>query len=242
MAATRRLPVLPPAVLLPQPQRRGRFLRRLNRFAVEILLEEGVVTAHLPNSGRMRELLVEGHPTVLVARPAPGRKTAYDMLLVQYQGHWVSVDSRLPSALAYQALRQRALPTWAAYSEVRREARYGDSRLDLELRNGAQRALIETKSVNLVEEGRALFPDAPTTRGQRHLRTLIQAHREGIAAGVLFIIQREDARCFSPYDAADPEFGRWLREAAKAGVVVDAYRCKVSPEAMVLDMPVPVDL
>ena len=90
------------------------------------------------------------------------------MLLVQYQGHWVSVDSRLPAALAYKALEQGALPAWAGYTQVRREAVYGDSRIDLALRNGGRRALIETKSVNLVEDGVALFPDAPTTRGQRH--------------------------------------------------------------------------
>ena len=82
----------------------------------------------------------------------------------------------------------------------------------------------------------ALFPDAPTTRGQRHLRTLIQAQREGIAAGVLFVIQREDARSFHPHDAADPAFGHWLREAAQAGVRVEAYRCLVTPEAMTLEL------
>ena len=231
-----------PNIALPQPQQRGRFIRRLNRFAVEVELDKGAVQAHLPNSGRMTELLVPGYPVVLVECPSPNRKTAFDMLLVQYQGHWVSVDSRLPSALAYKALEQGALPAWAGYTQVRREAVYGDSRIDLALRNGDRRALIETKSVNLVENGVALFPDAPTTRGQRHLRTLMQAQREGIAAGVLFVIQREDARSFHPHDAADPEFGHWLREAAQAGVLVEAYRCLVTPEAMTLDSAIPVEL
>ncbi len=125
---------------------------------------------------------------------------------------------------------------------MRREAVYGDSRIDLALRNGDRHALIETKSVNLVEDGVALFPDAPTTRGQRHLRTLMQAQREGIAAGVLFVIQREDARSFHPHDAADPAFGHWLREAAQAGVRVEAYRCLVTPEAMTLNSAIPVEL
>ncbi|MBI2886006.1 MAG: DNA/RNA nuclease SfsA [Chloroflexi bacterium] len=232
------------ALSLPGPQRLGRFLRRVNRFAVEVEVEvDGEpMMAHLPNSGRMTELLVAGHPALLIARPGPARKTAYDMALVQYRGIWVSVDSRLPSALAYEALRQRALPPWATYTQVRREAAYRDSRLDLELWDGQRRCLVETKSVNLVCNGRALFPDAPTARGARHLRTLTQAVSEGISAGVLFIVQREDATSLSPYDDADPEFGQALREAARAGVAVHAYRCSVSPERIALDGPVPVEL
>ena len=229
---------------LPQPQRRGAFVRRLNRFAVEVALEGGeVVVAHLPNSGRMLELLVPGHPVVVAHRPAAHRKTAYDLLLVEYHGHWVSVDSRLPPAVAAEALRRGAMPEWAAYRHVRREVAYHDSRLDLEVTDGSGgRCLIETKSCNLVEDGLALFPDAPTTRGTRHLYTLIHAVEAGIVAGVLFIIQRDDAERLRPFDAADPAFGRALRAAAAAGVTVAAYRCRVTPEAMTLDRAVPVEL
>ena len=205
-------------------------------------MDQGGVAAHLPNSGRMEELLVPGRSVVLAECPAIHRKTRFDMLLVRYQGRWVSVDSRLPSALAAEALRQRALPAWERYGEVRREVTWGDSRFDLELRDGAHRCLVETKSVNLVEDGRALFPDAPTTRGVRHVRTLIEAVRAGLEAGVLFVIQREDAEVLSPFDAADPDFGRALREATAAGVTVLAYRCRVTPERITLGAPVPVEL
>ena len=220
----------------------GLFVQRLNRFAVLVDLDGEQVVAHLPNSGRMRELLVLGHRALLVQRSGPNRKTGYDMVLVQYQGLWVSVDARMPSALAFEALKQQALTPWCMYSQVKREAVYGDSRLDLELREGTRRCLVETKSVNLVCQGRALFPDAPTTRGTRHMRTLMKAVAEGIAAGVLFVIQREDATSLSPYDEADPEFGRALREAAQSGVEVHAVRCRVSPEEIILVGPVPVVL
>lgn len=227
---------------LDQPQRVGRFLRRLNRFAVAVALPEGSVVAHLPNSGRMTELLVAGRRVVLVARPGPGRRTAWDMALVAYRGVWVSVDSRLPSALAAAALWQRAIPEWAAATAVRREVTWRDSRFDLELRDGDRRWYVETKSVNLVEGGRALFPDAPTTRGARHLRTLIAARQAGHGAGVLFVIQRADARVLAPFDAADPDFGRALREAAAAGVTVLAYGCRVTSKRMTLAARVPVVL
>ena len=232
----------PPFIAFPQPQHIGWFIKRLNRFAVLVDLDEGIVQAHLPNSGRMTELLVEGHKVVLIPMVGALRKPHFDMVLVEYQGHWVSVDSRIPSALAHTAFVQQAIPSWATFTDVRREVVYGESRLDIELRSDNRRALIETKSVNLVEDGIALFPDAPTTRGQRHLRELIRAVEEGIPAGVLFIIQRNDARVFRPFDAADPEFGRWLRIAAKAGVAVEAYGCSVTPEVMVLDAQVPVEL
>lgn len=231
------------ALPLPQPQRRGVFARRLNRFAVEVALDGSPAVAHLPNSGRMHELLVPGHPVVVVERPEPHRKTPFDLLLIQYHGRWVSVDARLPSAMAAAALQAQALPEWAAYTSVRREVAYHDSRLDLELTDGnGRRCLIETKSCNLVEDGIALFPDAPTTRGARHLHTLVHAVQHGIAAGALFIIQRDDARVLRPFDSADPVFGQALRAAAAAGVTVAAYRCRVTPEAMTLAGPVAVEL
>lgn len=238
-----RLDAVTVAIPLPQPQRRGVFVQRLNRFAVEVSLDGMPAVAHLPNSGRMRELLVPGHPVIVVEQPGAHRKTPYDLLLVQYRNQWVSVDARLPSALAAAALRAQALPEWADYTTVRREVAYHDSRLDIELTApGGRRCLIETKSCNLVEEGIALFPDAPTTRGARHLHTLIHATQHGIAAAALFIIQRADARVLRPFDTADPAFGQALRQAAKAGVTVAAYGCCMTPDAMTLAAPVLVDL
>lgn len=228
------------SLFLPQPQQRGVFVRRLNRFAVEVEVDGEPVVAHLPNSGRMTELLVPGHPVVLVERGLVGRKTGFDMLLVQYEGHWVSVDSRLPSILAFRALGMGALAPWSAYTNVRREVTYLDSRLDLELREGDRRCLIETKSVNLVLDGCALFPDAPTIRGARHLRTLVQAKKQGLEAGALFIIQRADATRFSPHTIADPIFSQALREAMGAGVEVRAYVCHIQPDLIVLGQEVPL--
>ncbi len=230
------------SLLMPQPQRRGIFVRRVNRFAVEVEIDGRPTLAHLPNSGRMTELLAHGHQVVLAERGTAGRKTAFDMLLVQYEGHWVSVDSRLPSALAFRALQMRALAPWSQYTRVRREVAYFDSRLDLELWDGDRRCLIETKSVNLVQGGCALFPDAPTSRGTRHLRTLMHAKEAGLDAGVLFIVQRDDAIRFAPFSAADPLFSHTLREAVAAGVEARAHVCSVQPQAISLGKEIPVCL
>ncbi len=235
-------PPVAPAILFPEQRVHGTLIARLNRFAALALVGGREVVAHVPNSGRMLELMVPGHEVVLVEHASALRKTAFDLLLVRYRGNWVSVDSRLPGALAYRALLSNGLAPWQGATQVRREVVYRDSRLDLELQHAGRRTLIETKSVNLVEDGLALFPDAPTLRGTRHLRTLMQAAAEGLGAGALFIIQRADAERLRPFDAADPNFGRALREAAAWGVALHAYRCTVTPEAMALDRAIPIEL
>ena len=228
------------------------FVRRDNRFRVTVRVEGHLVWAHLPNSGRLRELLVPGRRVLLAAARAPGRRTAYDVLMVDLDGTLVSIDARLPSRLLYEALRQAQdkalqagrLEEFAGYAEVRREVIYGQSRLDLVLEGGpdGERCFIETKSVTLVEDGVALFPDAPTQRGRRHLDELARAGAEGYRAAVVFVVQRDDAIRFSPHDGADPAFGQALREAAQAGVEVYAYKCRVSEGEVTLDAPLPVTI
>ena len=234
------------------------FVKRDNRFQVTVRVEGQLVWAHLPNSGRLRELLVPGQRVLLAAAQAPGRLTSYDLLLVDLDRTLVSIDARLPSRLLYETLRQvypersrRAqdealqaglLEEFAGYAEVRREVTYGQSRLDLALDGGPDggRCFIEAKSVTLVEDGVALFPDAPTQRGRRHLGELARARAEGHRAAVVFVVQRDDATRFSPHDKADPAFSQALREAAQAGVEVYAYKCRVSEKEITLNALLPV--
>jgi len=218
------------------------FIKRDNRFRVTVRVEGHPVWVHLPNSGRLRELLVPGRRLLLAAAQAPGRLTAYDLLMVDLDGTLVSIDARLPSRLLYEALQAGRVEEFAGYAQVRREVAYGQSRLDLVLEGGPDggRCFIEVKSVTLVKEGVALFPDAPTQRGRRHLGELARARAEGHRAAVVFVVQRGDTIRFWPHDEADPAFGQALREAAQAGVEVYAYKCRVSEEEVALDAPLPV--
>ena len=208
----------------------ARFLRRLNRFAALVDLEGRETLVHVANSGRMRELLVVGN--VCWLRPAPGehRKTAYDLVLVDIGHTLVSADSRLPNHLVHRAFLEGHLSQFANYSECHREVTYGVSRLDLALIGPAGTCFIETKSVTLVEEGAGLFPDAPTTRGRKHVFSLMHALADGYRAALVFVIQRDDAQFFRPHYDADPEFGQALRQAVESGVEVYAYTCTVSQE------------
>ena len=206
--------------------REATFLERATRFSALLKLEGREEMVHLPNSGRLSELLTFGQRVIVVERRAPHRVTHYDLTMVCLGNRLVSVDARLPSKLVYEALLNGTLPQFGRYASVRREATFGQSRLDFLLR-GVPPCLLEVKSVTLVRRGMALFPDAPTSRGRRHLQTLMAATREGYNAAVLFVIQREDADSFSPNDEADPQFGSTLREVALSQVGVYAYRCIV---------------
>lgn len=224
---------LPPTV-------EGRFLRRENRFRVVVEVGDRVRYAHLPNSGRLGELLTPGRPCYLVPRPAPNRRTELDLLLMADGEVLVSVDARLPGPLFAEALAEGRLPEWGGVVQIEREVRCGDSRLDFRLEGPAGPVWVETKSVTLVEEGVALFPDAPTLRGQRHLRQLTEQARRGEGAAVVFVVQRPDAQAFAPNARADPAFAARLAEAAAVGVGVYAYACAVSREEIRVAWPLPV--
>lgn len=229
---------------------RAAFLRRLNRFAVEVKQGGRTIRAHLANSGRLTELLQPGRPVVLVARSAPKRKTRFDLALIRCQGRWISLDARKPAPLVAEAVAQERLAEFAGYRLTRTEPpapRAGAAkaasesplprgRFDLLLEGPRGPCYVETKSVTLVEDGRALFPDAVTKRGARHLRELADLAERGTETSVVFVVQRADATEFAPHWKNDPHFGWELVAARKAGVRLVACRCKVTPyEVTILD-------
>lgn len=220
----------------------GYFVLRLNRFAALAEVAGRQEMVHVANSGRLRELFEPGRRLLLAPAPGDRRKTRYDLALVDLGTTLVSADARLPNALVAEALAAGRLEPYVEFPELRREVSYGESRLDLALEGPPGRCYLETKSVTLVEDGLALFPDAPTTRGVKHLHTLIQAAAEGHRAGAIFVVQRSDATCLAPNDASDPQFGRALREAREVGIDVLAYRCLVAVEEVTLADPIPVRL
>lgn len=220
----------------------GKFITRLNRFAAMVEVQGQEVMVHLANSGRLGELLVSGYRMML--KPAPGdhRKTQFDLALVDLGTTLCSADARLPSPLLAEALDERRVAEFQDYTSVRREVTYKESRLDLLLEGGSKPCFIETKSVTLVEDGLALFPDAPTLRGVKHLRSLVDAKQNGYRASVVFVIQRDDAEAFSPHDIADPEFGQTLRSSVCAGVEAFAYCCRVTEKEIQLTRRIPINL
>ena len=222
--------------------REANFLKRENRFTCLVELQGNEESVYLPNSGRLDSILFPGQRVFLAKKESSSRRTKYDMVMTSSNGTLVSVDARVPRELVYQALYKRALPQFSGYSSIRREVAFGRSRLDFLLSRDSARCFLEVKSVTLVHENRAAFPDAPTLRGRRHLESLIHAKKEGYEAAILFVIQREDADCFLPNDKVDHDFGQALRAAQLQGVAVYAYRCKVGPKEIELGDQLPVYL
>lgn len=222
----------------------GTFVRRYKRFFADIRLDNGEpVTAHCPNSGSLKSCLVPGNPVRVSLQDRPGRKLKYTWEMIQINGGWVGINTLLPNRLVSEAIRAGNIERLADFDSLRREVKLGkNSRIDILLERGERKCFIEVKNVTLVENEIARFPDAVTERGQKHLRELMKVVKQGDDAVIFFVLQREDARIFSPADDIDPEYGKLLRRAVKSGVKLLAYQASVNPTGIFLARPVPPEL
>ena len=220
--------------------KRGRFLARPNRFVAHVELEGERVVCHVKNTGRCRELLTSGAAVYLERAENPARKTPYDLIAVEKGDLLINMDAQAPNKVFGEwAAAGRFLPGLTA---LRPEFTWEDSRFDFRLEDHRGPCFVEVKGVTLEQDGLALFPDAPTERGVKHLRGLRRAVERGYRAAVFFVVQMKGPRLFRPNDGTHPAFGQALREAAAAGVGVYAWDCAVTPESLTLDAPVEVAL
>jgi sugar fermentation stimulation protein A len=215
----------------------GIFLERPNRYLAKVTIDGAEVSAHVPDPGRLPGLMIPGRKVRLIHNPGPKRKTDYTLALVRHGSIWVSVYPVFANALVKDALEKRALPFFSGYQNFSSEVKKGKSRFDfmLEFANGP--AFVEVKSVSLVED-----TVAPTERGVKHLKELIELRKEGVRAAVLFVSQRSDTQSIVPNDDIDPEFGKWLRKAHLQGVELLGCNCKVTASSISLNQPVEVVL
>ena len=217
------------------------FQSRPNRF-LGVVLVDGVETlCFIPNPGRMKELLYRGARVYLMPVQSDTRKTHHNLTLVDHQGTLVSVDSNVPNKLVREAVDGGIIEPFKEFRVKKAEYTFGESRLDFLLESDSGKLLLEVKSCTLIRDGVALFPDAPTKRGSRHLRTLTRGLTQGRSA-VFFLIQRPDANSFRPNRETDPDFAANLEEVARAGVEVYAYTSRVDFDGVFLGSRVPIDL
>lgn len=216
----------------------GIFRLRPNRFIAHVETAEGLQICHVKNTGRCRELLVDGARVYLEESGNPARKTRFDLVAVEKGGLLINMDSQAPNQAAAEYL-PTLLP---GLTLLRPETRFGSSRFDFYAEAAGERWFVEVKGVTLERSGVALFPDAPTLRGAKHLRELGACIDQGYRACVLFIIQMAGVRLFVPNAETDPGFAGALAEAAGKGVRVAAVDCLVTPESMTVRRPVPVRL
>lgn len=220
----------------------GRLIKRYKRFLADAELSDGsIVTAHCPNSGSMKGCAIPGSRVWLSRSENPGRKLPYTWELVEVGGCMIGLNTGLPNRLAREAIENGTVGELQGYPTIRPEVPYGEhSRIDLLLEGPSRRCYVEVKNVTLVEDDRALFPDAVTERGQKHIRELMRVVREGDRGVIFFTVQRRDGVCVSPADLIDPEYGRLLRSALMNGVEALAYRAEVTQQEIRLTERLPV--
>lgn len=205
----------------------GTFLDRPNRFIAHVQIDGKTETVHVKNTGRCRELLVEGAEVWLEYAESPDRKTKYDLIAVRKSsGLLVNIDSQAPNKVAREWLKTQG------FDKIAPEYTYGDSRIDFYMEKGGEKYLLEVKGCTLEIDGIGYFPDAPTERGVKHLRELACAAKEGYHAAVAFVIQMDGVTEVRPNTATHPEFSAALEEAQEAGVEVLFLPCHVDPDSL----------
>ena len=195
----------------------------------------------MPNTGRCKELLIEGVTVYLTYNDNPNRKTSYTLIGVMKGDRLINIDSQAPNQVVEEALLKNKIYLGFKYNKIKREYTHGDSRFDFYLEGEGQKALMEVKGVTLEKDGIVAFPDAPTKRGLKHVKGLDNS-QENYLTFVLFVIQMEDVKFFTPNYLTDPGFSRGLKEASENGVKVLAYDSIVTKNSIELNKEVPVIL
>ncbi len=216
---------------------KGTFLSRPNRFIANVMINGKACVCHVKNTGRCKELLVQGATVLLEKSSNPNRKTEYDLIAVYKGNRLINMDSSAPNEVAYEWLKKQ-------YPDaiIKREKTWKDSRFDFYIENDCDKLFIEVKGVTLENNGIVLFPDAPTLRGVKHLNGLTQWVKEGGKAMALFVVQMSDVKYFTPNKTTHPEFAQALKEAQNQGVEVKAVDCTVSENSLTINKEIQVIL
>lgn len=218
------------------------FLRRYQRFLVDARLPDGQeITVHCPNTGSMRGCLEPGCEIRLSSSANPRRRYPFTLELSRLHGVWIGVNTSRANALVREALAAGVISELGPMDSSQAEVTVAPGcRLDFLLRHGQTRTYVEVKNCTLAQGGVALFPDAVTARGAKHLQVLRELRHQGHGAAVLFCVQRQDTQRFAPAGHIDPFYAQALRQAAQDGVGVLAYQAEVREDGVTLRWPLPV--
>ncbi len=219
----------------------GTMVKRYKRFFADVALEDGtVVTSHCPNTGSMRGVSTPGSRVYVSPSNNPARKLKYTLELIRVGRAWVGVNTGRANGIAAEAIAAGSVAELAGYPTLKREVKYGkNSRIDILLEGPDGLCYVEVKNTTLAEDGIARFPDAVTTRGQKHLEELVSMIRAGHRGVMLYLVHRSDCTKFCPADDIDPDYGKLLRRAADKGLEILPYACRVGPKSVTLTKKLP---
>ena len=217
----------------------AKFIERPNRFIAYVDIAGERTKVHVKNTGRCRELLKEQAQVYLEKSDNPNRSTAYDLVAVRKDGRMVNMDSGAPNKVVEEWLRAGGL--FQDISLVRPETVFGNSRFDFYVESASgTKAFIEVKGVTLENDQVAAFPDAPSVRAVKHVEELIEAHKQGYDAYLIFVVQMKDVKYVEPNRKTQPAFGEAIQNARNAGVRLLAYDCIVGEDSLRIDEEIPV--
>jgi len=226
-----------------KPLIHGFLIKRYMRFLADVKLDSGeIITAHCTNSGSMKSCLENGAEVYLSPVDDPNRKTKFTWEMIKINGDWVGINTSNPNLLAFESVRDDKIEKLKGYIEVQPEVTFDDSRFDLMAKNDKETCYIEVKNVTYKNGIYALFPDAVTSRGKKHLETLAKVKEQGMRAVMLYIIQRTDVDIFAPAKEIDPEYAKALKIAYEKGVEIIPLQVKVTPENIELLKEIPFEL
>lgn len=223
------------------------FIQRPNRFIAHCRLQATgeEVVVHVKNTGRGKEVLLPEALVALQHHDSTTRKTAYDLIAVKKGSQWINIDSQVPNRLAFDGINsgQIHLPGLSGkLVSLKREVVYGHSKFDLAFATDQQeQGFVEVKGMTLESHGIGAFPDAPTLRGQKHVKELLAARKEGYHTYLLFIAQFQQVTKATIHRQMQPSFVEAVEQAMAGGVAVLAYNCQVSANAIAIHQQLPFD-
>ncbi|NLY21005.1 MAG: DNA/RNA nuclease SfsA [Tissierellia bacterium] len=221
----------------------GEFISRPNRFIAEVKIDNEIERVHVKNTGRCKELLIPGVNVYLEDHTdSTTRKTKYSLITVEKSNTLINMDSQVPNKVVYDALIDNKIEGLTDLDLVKREVTYKSSRFDIYFEKGDRKGFIEVKGVTLENNGLAQFPDAPTTRGLKHIGELVDAKNNGYEAYIFFLIQMEGIDNFKLNWITDPDFSKGILEAEINGVNVSVYDSKVKIDSIEINNNIPYDL
>ncbi len=221
----------------------GYLIKRYKRFLVDVTLDDGrEVTAHCTNSGTMKSCLEVGAEVWLTPVDDPKRKTRFTWEMIRIGGDWVGINTSNPNALAFEWIAKGLIPGLEDMTGLKREVKWEDSRFDIYGEGPFGSCFVEVKNVTLKEGMRALFPDAVTGRGRKHLNTLARVRQSGMRAVMLYVVQRMDVKTFSLARDIDPAYAEAFEKAISQGVEVLVAQANVSPERIEFYRMLPLEL
>lgn len=225
---------------------RGIFIKRENRFIAYVNINNQIHKTYVPNTGRCKELLIEGVEVILTKSDNPKRATKFTLVSVYKNGFLINIDSQAPNKIVFESIKNKKILTDIELTILIPEKTYGNSRFDIYYEgirnNKLVKGFIEVKGVTLEIDNVAYFPDAPTLRGLKHLKELELAYKDGYESSVLFLVQMKNITHFSPNKTMQKEFAKTLANVSNNGVNILCYDSIVKPNEVIIDNKIPVKL